>query len=213
MTRPGHALLYIRWVAPAALVLAASTAHGGTISFTPVPYVDMTQPFLPGQAPATFTVRLENAVRTTIGSMDLIIGTPLGDGSRINIPYKGGFMAAFPLNSFRHNEDTPCDFPSCYEPYPDYVKVGGFAFVPQTTAAGILIGTLSIDPLIEPGRYTFGVSSTIDRNRSRLVGYESWSEIPEPLFGSVTLTVIPEPVTLVLVSLGAAVGLVRRRRR
>ncbi len=169
---------------------------GGTISFTPVPPADLSQPFLPGTAPTVFEVRLASATATTIGSIDVVVGSPLDGGSAVSIPNVGGFVlapsfvASFFLNSVRHPGQLDGGNPYVLSgSYTEGFKFGGFAFVPQSTSAGILLGTMTIAPLTDVGLYTFGVSSAVDGNFSKLAS----GSIPigqiETLYGSVVVRV------------------------
>ncbi len=218
-------MLKIRWVAPAALSLAASVAHAGTISFTPVPFVDVTQPFLPGQAPTVFEVRLDSANAATINSIDLIIGTPVVAGtSAVAFPNDTGnistpdslvlatsFTSAFVNNAVRHEGDPHPNQPFDIAGYSDAVLTGGFAFLPQSTSAGILIGTLTIELIHQPGIYTFGANFALDGARSKLAGGSIPPGQLEPLYGTVYL-VIPEPATVLFAAFGVAVAVLRGRR-
>jgi hypothetical protein len=145
------------------------------------------------------------------------IGSALDGGSAVSIPDVGGFvfaptfLAAFPLNSQKHpgqpDPTLPYVLPGSYT---EGFKLGGFAFVPQSTSAGILIGTLTIAPLTDPGLYTFGVSSVEDGNRSKLAGGSIPAGQFETLSGRVAINVVPEPTTIALMGI-AALGLIRRR--
>ncbi len=204
------------------VVLVTASAQAGTISFTPVPNVDMNQDFniTDNLAPTVYEVRLAQANAATIGSIDVTVGSAFATDAgslAVSIPDATGwtfapsFQGSFPLNSQRHpGQPDPVNPYVLPGSYTEGFKFGGFAFVPQPTSAGILLGTMRIDPLTVDGFYTFGVSSAADGNRSKLAGGSIPTGQIETLQGRVAINVVPEPTTIALLGI-AALGLIRRR--
>ncbi len=180
-----------------AMALVCSSTLAGIVRFDPPnAVIDRTS----DETTAVFDLSIKSAF-ATIGSVDMVVGS----------------------ETLLVNSWTPPPnwyLPFCYdcpplpEPadiYPSDLRFGAFTFVPQATPFSFGSLTVRLPDLLSPGTYEVIVDAVRDANRSKLAGGSIPPGQIEPLFGSVTLTVIPEPATFVLTAIALAACLPRCR--
>ena len=170
---------------------AASSALAGTVMFDPPK-----QEVGPGGGSSTFNVWVEQSDLGSFNSVDMIIGSV--DLDVVAWEFDPGFIDKTLF--------TSASIPASPPVYPSDAQVGGFAVDPIVPPN--LIGWVTVESFGLPlGSYDVMVDSDFDGGRSKLaLGVDT-----EPLFGSGTVNVVPEPAALSLLGLGA-LALLRRRK-
>ncbi len=176
-------------------VFAVSSAFGGTVSFDPAETTvgpgDPTRIDMDVTLSSLDTIAGTNAFNIVMGSEDIAM---------VGFAMDGAFQGAYPLSSVLN--------PSSPQVYPNNITLGAFGFV--ANPAPIFTGVLTVDVAGLPvGDYEIIVSADRDNNQS---GAQDAAQTFEPLFGSATIHVVPEPATLVLLGLGGIVAVSRRRK-
>jgi len=148
-----------------------------------------------GKFDVTFTVQSLSAFKNA----DALIGSAAlpGGASRFTFTYSTEWNNAFV------NKTTPAPFGM----YNQDIFVGGNTPTVAAGYASLLVGTLTIDTTGLPPNTNYA----LEINPNVFPSVLGNSPNSEPLAGSTILHVIPEPASLMLVGLGAAAMLRRRR--
>lgn len=175
--------------------LVTTSAFGGMVAFDPA---EVTINEGEG-AGLSFGVSVATGAGIDFESVDMIVGS-----DTISLDPADWAYSAAATTAFGPFIGTPADQPI----YPDGIGgIGGFAFMGPVTSPFDL-GTLAVDASTLPlGDHYLSVDGDRDDGRSGVAyGTES-----ERIFGSAVIHVVPEPMTIALLGLGA-VGLLRRRK-
>jgi hypothetical protein len=168
------------------VVVGTSNVFAGRVDFSPV-----SATVNPGEM-ASFDVSISVESLEAFDSASLVVGS-----NDLGI----GFSYA---ESWIDQQALPPSAPVSAGIYPHDLFFGGFLSAAVPSA---LVGTLTADTTgLAPGDYTVIVDSGADFDTSSL-GLVAASE---SLFGSATVTVVPEPATLALLGIGG-IAVLRRR--
>lgn len=190
MKRVGTSLLVV--------VFANSYVSGAMVTFGP----DITDA-APGatlQLPVTITDTTFDA----FNSAGLVITS--NEFDILGFSYSQDFIDATVIGQ---RNDPPVPFNPPRYPLGSELFIGGIAFLSNTMAAPLLVGTLTVGIPTVAGAIngTVFVSSELDGGASGLT--KLGDDNPEGVFGSVNIT--PEPATLAFLAIGG-LALLRRRR-
>lgn len=175
------------------LVLTTSFAYGGIVSFDPATIeVNVGE-----DVGLVFTISVESE-NNGWESIDMIIGSDTVPINQSDWAYSDAFASATLLLF---------GGPSAQNVYPYGIGgLGGFSL--SAVHGSMVMGYLTVDTSVLPvGEHTIMVDSVRDGGLSNM-GYST--EL-EPLSGMITIHVVPEPVTLVLMGLGG-LALIGMRR-
>ncbi len=171
------------------VTFVSSSAFAGTITFTPDKAT-----VLAGEK-VKFDLTLSSLdVLSAFDSIDVVVGAPDG------LVIQDFVFSAESIAGSIFQAVTPD-----VGKYIDDTKFGFFGLAPLGTPFNL--GSLTVDTTgLEIGKYTLVVSFDTD-----LQSTATLSGLSEPLFGSASVNVIPEPATISLLGL-ATLALIRRRK-
>jgi hypothetical protein len=178
------------------IALCTTISRAGLATFSPA-----SQDVTPGTI-ATMDITLTAQQLPDFNSADVIIGSPDANISPAAWAYSQQFLN---LSSGPVQDPGNCDPGPCN---PSFIYVGGITLLSNGSyGSSIVLGTLRVDTTgFAPGTYNYLIDSSSDGISA--IGRHGATE---PLSGQGVIHVVPEPTCALILSLGAAAMILKKR--